>query len=125
MDDLELSDIVEFKRIAVVSSQIQEYSLPEDFETGKGYEIDALNAPSSSEGQHQLNQQQQLQKQKQDVQWGKILSDTDFVLHGCIYCTNNGGCHGSPFTTSEEYETHIILKASLLIPGKRTLNYMV
>jgi hypothetical protein len=39
-----LSDIVEFKRIAVVSSQVQEYGLPVDFETGKGYEIDALNA---------------------------------------------------------------------------------
>ena len=51
MDDLQrateffgLSDIVEFKRIAVVSSQIREYGLPVDFETGKGYEIDALNA---------------------------------------------------------------------------------
>lgn len=39
-----LSDIVEFNRIAVVPLQIQEFGLPVDFETGKGYEIDALNA---------------------------------------------------------------------------------
>ena len=39
-----LSDIIKFKRIAVVPSQIREYGLPVDFETGKGYEIDALNA---------------------------------------------------------------------------------
>jgi len=44
LDFFGLSDIVEFKRIAVVPSQIHEYSLPVDFETGKGYEIDALNA---------------------------------------------------------------------------------
>ena len=39
-----LSDIVKFKRIAVVPSQIREDGLPVDFETGNGYEIDALNA---------------------------------------------------------------------------------
>ena len=39
-----LSDIVKFKRIGVIQSQIKEYDLPVDFETGKGYEIDALNA---------------------------------------------------------------------------------
>jgi|SRR5215831_13035395 len=39
-----LSDIVEFERIGVIQSQIKEYDLPVDFETGKGYEIDALNA---------------------------------------------------------------------------------
>jgi hypothetical protein len=39
-----LLDIVKFKRIGVVPSQIQEYGLPVDFETGKGHEIDALNA---------------------------------------------------------------------------------
>jgi hypothetical protein len=33
-----LSNIVEFKRIAIVPSQLQEYGLPVDFETGKGYE---------------------------------------------------------------------------------------
>jgi hypothetical protein len=35
---------IEFKRIAVIPSQIGEYGLPADFQTGKGYEIDALNA---------------------------------------------------------------------------------
>jgi hypothetical protein len=35
---------IEFKRIAVLPSQIQEYGLPVDFQTGKGYEIDGLNA---------------------------------------------------------------------------------
>jgi hypothetical protein len=35
---------MEFKRIAVIPSQIVEYQLPVDFESGKGYEIDALNA---------------------------------------------------------------------------------
>ena len=35
---------IEFKRIAVIPSQIQEYCLPVDFQTGKGHEIDALNA---------------------------------------------------------------------------------
>ena len=44
LDFFGVSDIVKFKRIAVVPSQIQEYELPIDFETGKGYEIDALNA---------------------------------------------------------------------------------
>jgi hypothetical protein len=44
LEFFEVSDIVEFERIAVIPSQIQEYGLPVDFETGKGYEIDALNA---------------------------------------------------------------------------------
>jgi hypothetical protein len=35
---------IEFKRIAVIPSQIGEYGVPTDFQTGKGYEIDALNA---------------------------------------------------------------------------------
>ena len=35
---------VEFKRIAVLPSQVAGYGLPVDFESGKGYEIDALNA---------------------------------------------------------------------------------
>lgn len=35
---------IEFKRIAIISSQVDEYGLPADFQTGKGYEIDALNA---------------------------------------------------------------------------------
>jgi len=35
---------IEFKRIAILPSQVQEYQLRVDFETGKGYEIDALNA---------------------------------------------------------------------------------
>jgi hypothetical protein len=35
---------IEFKRIAIIKSQIREYGLPTDFQTGKGYEIDALNA---------------------------------------------------------------------------------
>ena len=33
-----------FERIAVIPSQIEEFGLPVDFQTGKGYEIDALNA---------------------------------------------------------------------------------
>ena len=35
---------IEFKRIAILPSQVQEYQLKADFETGEGYEIDALNA---------------------------------------------------------------------------------
>jgi hypothetical protein len=35
---------IEFKRIAILPSQVQEYQLKADFETGDGYEIDALNA---------------------------------------------------------------------------------
>jgi len=34
----------EFKRIAIIPSQIKEFGLKKDFESGKGYEIDALNA---------------------------------------------------------------------------------
>lgn len=42
-----LSDIVKFKRIGVLPSQVREYGLPVDFETGKGHEIDALNGFNS------------------------------------------------------------------------------
>jgi hypothetical protein len=33
--------------LAVLPSQIEEYGMPVDFESGKGYEIDALNAFNS------------------------------------------------------------------------------
>ena len=35
---------IEFKRIAVIPSQVREYGLIESFDKDKGYEIDALNA---------------------------------------------------------------------------------
>jgi hypothetical protein len=44
LDHFGLSRYVHFERIAVIPSQVQEYGLPVDFESGKGYEIDALNA---------------------------------------------------------------------------------
>ena len=39
---------IEFKRIAVIPSQIREYGLIEGFDKDKGYEIDALNAFNST-----------------------------------------------------------------------------
>lgn len=37
-----LGDFVKFERIAVLSDQVSEYNLPRNFESGSGYEIDAL-----------------------------------------------------------------------------------
>ena len=39
-----LWDKVDFKRIALLPSQIQEYRLPENWESGEGYEVDSLHA---------------------------------------------------------------------------------
>jgi hypothetical protein len=39
-----LWDKIHFERIGVLPEQIEEYGLPQDFESGKGYEVDALNA---------------------------------------------------------------------------------
>jgi hypothetical protein len=44
LDFFGLLNKIESKRVAIVPSQIEEYGLTVDFESGKGYEIDALNA---------------------------------------------------------------------------------
>lgn len=36
--------LVNFKRIAITDEQVEEYGLPVNFDTNKGYEVDALNA---------------------------------------------------------------------------------
>jgi hypothetical protein len=40
---------VDFKRIAVTEEQVKAYNLPANFESGEGYEVDALNAYNPKE----------------------------------------------------------------------------
>jgi hypothetical protein len=44
LEFFEISDLVDFKRIALTEQQVKSYDLPANFESGKGYEVDALNA---------------------------------------------------------------------------------
>jgi hypothetical protein len=41
--------LVDFKRIAVTKEQVKTYHLPANFESGEGYEVDALNAYNPKE----------------------------------------------------------------------------
>ena len=44
LEFFEISDFVEFKRIGLTPHQVKAYDLPSNFESGEGYEVDALNA---------------------------------------------------------------------------------
>jgi hypothetical protein len=44
LDFFGMSSLVKFERIGVTKPQIKQYDLPANFETGEGYEVDALNA---------------------------------------------------------------------------------
>ena len=41
--------LVDFKRIALTEEQVETYNLPANFESGEGYEVDALNAYNPKE----------------------------------------------------------------------------
>lgn len=41
--------LVDFKRIALIPEQVRAYDLPPNFESGEGYEVDALNAYKPTE----------------------------------------------------------------------------
>jgi hypothetical protein len=42
-------NLVDFKRIALTNEQVKSYNLPRNFESGEGYEVDALNAYNSAQ----------------------------------------------------------------------------
>jgi hypothetical protein len=44
-----MSKLVDFKRIALTEEQVELYNLPANFESGEGYEVDALNAYNPKE----------------------------------------------------------------------------
>jgi hypothetical protein len=44
LDFFGMLKLVNFERIAITDKQVQDYGLPVNFESGKGYEVDALNA---------------------------------------------------------------------------------
>jgi hypothetical protein len=48
-------NLVEFKRIALTPEQVEAYSLPSNFESGEGYEVDALNAFQPKEFKNLIN----------------------------------------------------------------------
>jgi hypothetical protein len=56
LDYFGMLDLVDFKRIALTSEQEQAYGLPSNFESGEGYEVDALNAYNPKEFAKLINE---------------------------------------------------------------------
>jgi hypothetical protein len=57
LDFFGMLKLVDFKRIAVTEEQVMSYGLPVNFESGEGYEVDALNAYKPKEFAKLINSQ--------------------------------------------------------------------
>lgn len=69
--------LVDFKRIAVTEEQVKSYGLPVNFESGEGYEVDALNAYKPKEFAKLINSQIEPPRFDMDV-LKQILEREDF-----------------------------------------------